>query len=99
MAKRKVPPSRTRYEAAHPTLTVRIPVAVKTTIQQAAAANGLSVSEWLQAQVAGHVTKTAQAYQQGVQHGQQSGVYAGWLMAMWAQEKGLSFNPPAIRGQ
>lgn len=96
MTKRKIPPARQRYEAAHPTLTVRIPAEVRTTLQQAAEAEGLSVSEWLQAQVAGHVSDVAQAYQSGIDHGRRAGMYAGLLMALWAQQNGQHHDPVRI---
>jgi len=65
MIKHSKPPARQRYEAAHPTLTVWIPADVKTAIVLAAHAEGLSIGEWLQAQVAAHVTDVATAYQRG----------------------------------
>ena len=44
---RRKPPSRVRYEAEHPSLTVRVPAQVKARVLAAAQAEGLSVSEWV----------------------------------------------------
>ena len=68
MAKRKAP-SRARYEAEHPSLTVRVPVEVEAQVQAAAQAQGLSVSEWVQALAAGHTAKLSQAYHNGLMAG------------------------------
>jgi flagellar biosynthesis/type III secretory pathway protein FliH len=72
------PPSRRRYEAAHPSLTVRVPAAVKAQVQAAAAAEGLSVSEWVQAMAAGHTPDVTAAYEKGRAVGQQAGAAAGY---------------------
>ena len=97
MPKHSQPPARQRYEADHPTLTVRIPLAVKTAIIQAAEADGLSVSEWLQAQVAGHVTDVATAYQRGLTSGRRAGWMAGILSAQYVHATGRTYNRDAIR--
>ena len=77
MAKRKVPPARLRYEAAHPSLTVRVPAAVKARIGELAKAEGLSVSEWVQAVAAEHQTDPAEAYRRGHDEGYAKGREAG----------------------
>lgn len=69
MAKRTVAPSRRRYEAAHPSLTVRVPTAVKARVAELAKAEGLSVSEWVQAVAAGHEADPAEAYRRGHDEG------------------------------
>ena len=75
--KRK-PPSRLRYEAEHPSLTVRVPVEVKAAILAAAQAEDLSVSEWVQAMAAGHAAKAADAYRRGQDAGRKEGEGAGY---------------------
>jgi len=97
MAKRRAP-SRVRYEADHPNLTVRVPAAVKAKIQAAAQAEGLSVSAWVQALVAGHAADAAAAYErgradgyaaghtagfrQGREEGEQAGRWGGWAAGL-----------------
>lgn len=46
-------PSRMRYEAAHPTITARVPAEVKVALDAALAAEGRTFSEWVRQQVAG----------------------------------------------
>lgn len=72
MAKRKAP-SRARYEAEHPSLTVRVPIKVKAQVQAAAQAESLSVSKWVQALAAGHAANACQAYQNGLITGRAQG--------------------------
>lgn len=62
---RRKPPARLRYEAEHPSLTVRVRAEVKAKVLGAAQAEGLSVSEWVQAMAAGHAAKAADAYRRG----------------------------------
>jgi len=76
-AKRKAP-SRVRYEAEHPSLTVRVPAEVKAKIQQAADAEGLSVSEWVQAMAARHTPDVTAAYEKGRAAGRTEGEKAGY---------------------
>ena len=88
------PPSRQRYEAAHPTLTARVPAAVKARLQAALAAEGLTFSEWIQAQVAGHVGEVAAAYNAGRAVGTAAGDAAGYRRgyadgAAWAAAVGF----------
>ncbi len=97
MVKHSKPPARQRYETTHPTLTVRIPADVRTAIAQAAQAEGLSIGEWLQAQVAGHVTDVAAAYQRGYTLGSRGGWMAGILNAEWVHSMRRSYNQDAIR--
>ena len=75
---RRKPPSRLRYEAAHPSLTVRIPAEVKAAVLAAAQAEDLSVSEWVQAVAAGHAAEAADAYRRGVEAGLQEGEATGY---------------------
>jgi flagellar biosynthesis/type III secretory pathway protein FliH len=75
---RRKPPSRLRYEAEHPSLTVRIPAEVKAKVLAAAQAEGLSVSEWVQAMAAGHAAKAADAYRRGQEAGRQEGDAEGY---------------------
>lgn len=77
MPKRRAP-SRVRYETAHPSLTVRVPAAVKAQVQAAAAAEGLSVSEWVQAMAASHTPDVTAAYEQGRAAGRTEGEAAGY---------------------
>ena len=77
MARRK-PPSRLRYEAEHPSLTVRIPAEVKAKVLTAADAEGLSVSEWVQAMASGHAAEAADAYRRGQDVGRQESDAAGY---------------------
>lgn len=96
MVKYSKPPARQRYETTHPTLTVRIPADVKTAIAQAAQAEGLSIGEWLQAQVAGHVTDVATAYQRGYTLGSRGGWIAGIISTEWVHATGRSYNRDSI---
>jgi len=75
---RRKPPSRLRYEAEHPSLTVRIPAEVKVAVVAAAQAEGLSVSDWVQAMSSGHAAKAADAYRRGQDAGRQEGDAAGY---------------------
>jgi hypothetical protein len=75
---RRKPPSRLRYEAEHPSLTVRIPAEVKAKVLAAAQAEGLSVSEWVQAMAAGHAAKAADAYRRGHDAGREEGDAEGY---------------------
>ena len=75
--KRK-PPSRLRYEKEHPSLTVRVPAAVKAAELAAAQAEDPSVSEWVQAMAAGHAAKAADAYRRGQEVGKTEGEAAGY---------------------
>lgn len=77
MAKQKTPPSRQRYEEANPSLTVRVPAAVKTRVGELARAQGLSVSEWVQAAAAGHEADPVEAYRRGRGEGYAEGERAG----------------------
>ena len=70
---RRKPPSRLRYEAEHPSLTVRVPAEVKVSVLTAAAAEGLSVSEWVQAMATGHARDAAKAYERGLAEGRIQG--------------------------
>ena len=70
---RRKPPSRTRYESEHPSLTVRIPAEVKTQVLAAARAEDLSVSEWVQAMAAGHAADAGRAYERGLSQGREQG--------------------------
>lgn len=72
------PPSRLRYEAEHPTLTARVPTEVRDKLQAALAAEGLNFSEWVQAQVAGHVADAAAMYEKGRSAGYTAGEKAGY---------------------
>ena len=78
MPKRSAPPARRRYEAAHPTVTARVPAAVKTTLHARLAADGLTFSEWVQAQVAQATPDLTAAYERGRQAGQAAGETAGY---------------------
>ncbi len=75
---RRKPPSRLRYEAEHPSLTVRIPAEVKAKVLAAAQAEGLSLSEWVQAMAAGHAAKAADAYRRGEEAGRRQGDAEGY---------------------
>ena len=75
---RRKPPSRLRYEAEHPSLTVRIPAEVKAKVLAAAQAESLSVSEWVQAMAAGHAAKAADAYSRGQEAGREAGDAEGY---------------------
>ncbi len=78
MPKRTIPPSRRRYEAAHPTVTARLPAAVKATLQAHLVADGLTFSEWVQAAVAGYTPDVTAAYERGRQAGHAAGQTAGY---------------------
>lgn len=82
MTRRKVPPSRMRYEASHPSLTVRLPAEVKVKVQEAARAEGLSVSEWVQATAAGHTAEIAGAYRRGQEEGERAGEVRGYARGL-----------------
>ena len=77
MPKRK-PPSRLRYEAEHPSLTVRLPAEAKAKVLAAAQAEDLSVSEWVQVMAGGHAAKAADAYRRGQDAGRKEGEGAGY---------------------
>jgi hypothetical protein len=70
---RRKPPSRTRYETEHPSLTVRVPAEVKAQVLAAARAEDLSVSEWVQAMAAGHAADAGRAYARGLAEGRAQG--------------------------
>lgn len=78
MAKRTIPPSRRRYEAAHPTVTARLPAAVKTALQARLVAEGLTFSEWVQAAVAGYTPDLPAAYDRGHAAGVTAGAATGY---------------------
>lgn len=102
MRKRTVPPARRRYEAAHPTVTARVPATVKTVLQARLTADGLTFSEWVQAQVAqappdptaayqrgraaGHAAGEAAGYPRGVTDGERQGSAAGFRAGVLAAE-------------
>lgn len=52
-------PSRLRYEAAHPTLTPRVPPEVKAGLEAKLAADQLTFSEWVRQRAAGKVQAVA----------------------------------------
>ena len=83
---RRKRPSRIRYEAEHPSLTVRIPGEVKAKIMATAQAEGLSVSEWVQAVAAGHATDAADAYARALAVGRLQGLTAQAIMDAAAAE-------------
>jgi hypothetical protein len=87
LAKRTIPPSRRRYEAAHPTVTARIPAAVKTALQARLAAEGLTFSEWVQAAVAGYTPDLTAAYNRGHAAGVQAGERTGYARGQAAGER------------
>ena len=78
MPKRSAPPARRRYEVAHPTVTARVPAAVKTTLHARLAADGLTFSEWVQAQVAQSTPDLTAAYGRGCTAGYAAGETAGY---------------------
>lgn len=84
MRKRTVPPARRRYEAAHPTVTARVPAAVKATLHARLAADGLTFSEWVQAQVAEASPDLIAAYEHGRQAGYSAGETAGYQRGLAA---------------
>jgi hypothetical protein len=59
------PPSRRRYEASHPILSLRVPTELKGKIEEAARAGGISYSRWLLDRIAG----TVSAHETGVKLG------------------------------
>ena len=97
---RRKPPSRLRYEAEHPSLTVRIPAEVKAAVLVAAQAEDLSVSEWVQAMAAGHAAKAADAYRRGRAEGEQAagiaGFRAGLLTSAFAADHGRHYAPETV---
>ena len=97
---RRKPPSRLRYEAEHPSLTVRIPAEVKAAVLAAAQAEDLSASEWVQAMAAGHAAKAADAYQRGRAEGEQAaglaGFRAGLLASIFAAEHGRHYAAETV---
>ncbi len=84
---RRKPPSRLRYEAEHPSLTVRVSMETKTKVLAAAKAQGLSVSEWVQAMAAGQPARAADAYRRGQEDGRKAGEASGYLRG---QAEGLA---------
>ena len=88
MAKRTIPPSRRRYEAAHPTVTARLPAAVKTALQARLVAEGLTFSEWVQAAVAGYTPDVTAAYERGQAAGMTAGEATGYDRGHAAGERG-----------
>jgi len=66
-----------RYEAAHPTVTARIPAKAKRTLDALLKADGLSFSEWVQARVAGAADTRHQAMAEGRQAGYRDGLAEG----------------------
>ena len=93
-AKRQKAPSRQRYEAEHPSLTVRVPAEVKAKITEAAKAEGLSVSEWVQAMAAGHAPDATAAYRRGLDAGREQGAAA--QLVLDALNEGLDGDTPGI---
>ncbi len=100
MPKRR-PPSRLRYETAHPTVTARVPVEVKARLDAGLQAEGLNFSEWVQAQVAGHAGKLADAHARGFAEGHAAGVKggdaAGYARGL-ADERPIAANAGLVAG-
>lgn len=71
-------PRRQEYEAAFPTVTGRIPAAVKEKLAEVLRAEDLNFSEWVQARVAGSAPQTTAAYRRGRTAGQKEGQATGY---------------------
>ncbi len=78
MAKRKISARRKEYETAFPTVTARIPAAVKEKLAEVLRAEGLNFSEWVQVRVAGSGAQATAAYQRGKAEGEKAGEAAGY---------------------
>ena len=78
MSKRKISPRRQEYEAEFPTVTGRIPAAVKEKLAEILRAEDLNFSEWVQARVAGSGAQATAAYRRGRTEGQKAGEAAGY---------------------
>lgn len=78
MPKRKISPRRREYETAFPTITARIPAAVKEKLAEVLRAEDLNFSEWVQAQVAGSGAQATAAYQRGRTEGEKAGEAEGY---------------------
>ncbi len=77
MPKRKVTPRRQEYEAAFPTVTGRIPAAVKEKLAEVLRAEDLNFSEWVQARVAGSTAQSTAVYRRGQTEGEAAGYQRG----------------------
>jgi len=71
-------PQRQAYEAQFPTVTGRIPAAVKEKLAEILHAEDLNFSEWVQARVAGSGAQATAAYRRGRDKGQKDGEAAGY---------------------
>ena len=78
MPRRKISARRQEYEAAFPTVTGRIPAAVKEKLAEILRAEDLNFSEWVQARVAGSGAQTTAAYSRGEQAGREQGEVQGY---------------------
>ena len=74
---RHCPPSRIRYEAAHPTVTARVSAEVRAKLDAVLVADGRSFSEWLQAQVGDVTDQREQAMASGHEAGHREGLADG----------------------
>ncbi len=78
MPRRKISARRQEYEAAFPTVTGRIPAAVKEKLAEILRAEDLNFSEWVQARVAGSGAQTSAAYSRGERAGREQGEVQGY---------------------
>lgn len=77
MPRRKVSPRRQEYEAAFPTVTARLPAAVKEKLAEVLRAEDLNFSEWVQARLAGSAAQSTAVYQRGRREGEATGYQRG----------------------
>lgn len=93
---RRKPPSRLRYEAAHPSLTVRIPTEVRAKVLAAAQAEGLSVGEWVAKVGSGEADSYERGRADGERLGGIAGFRAGLIASAFAVAKGKGYRAPTI---
>ena len=89
--KRHSPPSRLRYEASHPTISVRIDRGLYEELKALKAVSGLSVAQVLKVGLEKAQTSTGEAhekgYRMGLQMGQKQGIQKGKIEGFEAAKK------------
>ena len=85
MRRRRVPPSRLKYEAAHPTVTVRVDRAMHEELARLKETTGLSMAQVLKVGLARAHAAAGNAYDRGyaasLEKGRSAGMQEGWDLA------------------
>ncbi len=71
--KKSVPPSRVRYETANPTVSIRIPLALRDELVELKAESGLSMADFLRIGMEKSAPVIGAAYQRGLSDGHENG--------------------------